>query len=588
MAGIAIFRAPSHGLVDDSTMQRLPLIHAQRCACPDRCWVIGTIVSLSLMFGGFITVSAEGVRQILYTKHHTFFIPFSTSELPNSESFKQVDSPPQVQLFVSSDRGRSWHPYQTRDRRENRFSFRAGQDGEFWFCVANYGAPQDSSKQPQLKVFVDSRPPEVDFRARRNAVGQVEISWNCNDITLDPCTIQLQYRLDTLSQWEPIGLEIPGVSPCQVEMMGVVKWWPPRAPKCEVRAMVQDKSGNTAARTKRLELADLPVVEPSSEAVAVKPKQSTTTSTTNLPPGLASPQPSSAVGSKHQLANVPPHHPQVQLPVPLSTPQKSPRPSPTPAPVGTGAQFSPNMPVPVAAEQKVQQQPDLVAPASPSGSVPRLTNSRRFHLDYTVEEARAENIDKVEVWWIRDGGNQWERMGFDEDLKSPYLVEIEEDGTFGFAILIKPHEGVTPSPPQNGRTADIRICVDTFSPEGRITAARYGTGIHQGCLHIFWEANDQNLTTLPISLAVSKSPEGPWQNIVSGIANTGRYDWLVNRPLPGEIYLRLVIEDAAGNRAVTVLPEPISSFGLAPRGRIQGIRPASVFRRFRPTPVVRQ
>ena len=63
------------------------------------------------------------------------------------------------------------------------------------FASADYDAPEDAGKRPQLKVIVDSEPPEIDFEAQRNAAGQVEITWACADATLDPNTIQLQYRL---------------------------------------------------------------------------------------------------------------------------------------------------------------------------------------------------------------------------------------------------------------------------------------------------------------------------------------------------------------------------------------------------------
>ena len=579
-------------------MQQLRLINARRFArhavgTPRHMPVSVAVFCLSLAFGGTPATAADGVRKILHTKHHTFFIPFSMRELANGDSTGLSQTPQRVELYVSGDQGRNWYPYQSREHHEDRFSFHAGRDGEYWFCVADYDAPEDAGKRPQLKVVVDSEPPEIDFEAQGNAAGQVEITWACADATLDPNTIQLQYRLDPRSQWAPISLEKPEASVNQIELRGTTKWWPPGAPQCEVQAIVQDKSGNSAQKSQQLVLANLATSATSPDAVVPTPHQPPPLASTNTQRPFVPPnQPTSRPPQDRPAAAAPgypvPPQPSFQ---PLFQPDNQlhpPRPSPTPMPLGTGglqpqAMFDPFSVVPGPGQTSPRgAQPPV------TGSAPRLTNSRRFHLDYEIEEARDENIDRIEIWWTLDGARQWELLGIDEDRQSPFLVETVGDGTIGFSVLVIPSQGVTRLPPHGGQPADIWIHVDTTPPEGRITSARYGTGVHQGRLQIFWQADDRNLTGRPISLEFSHSPEGPWENIVSGVANIGRYDWIVNQPLPGDIFLRLTIEDAAGNRSASILREPISSYGLAPRGHIQGIRPANHVPSFSPTPAVRR
>ena len=55
--------------------------------------------------------------------------------------------------------------------------------------------------------------------------------------------------------------------------------------------------------------------------------------------------------------------------------------------------------------------------------------------------------------------------------------------------------------------------------------------------------------------------------------NTGLYLWKADAALPSRVYLKLEAVDKSGNTGIHRLELPIDTKGLAPRGRIQGIRP---------------
>ena len=80
-----------------------------------------------------------------------------------------------------------------------------------------------------------------------------------------------------------------------------------------------------------------------------------------------------------------------------------------------------------------------------------------------------------------------------------------------------------------------------------------------GRLVISWEAADnQRLADRPIRLSYAETAAGPWNVIVQGLDNSGRYAWPVDDRLPPRVYLRLEVCDAAGNIAVAETPQPVA------------------------------
>jgi hypothetical protein len=217
--------------------------------------------------------------------------------------------------------------------------------------------------------------------------------------------------------------------------------------------------------------------------------------------------------------------------------------------------------------------PEEPVPA-PLGQRPRLTNSRRFSLDYDVEAVGPEGVAAVELWGTGDGGRTWAKWGADPDRASPFDVEVNNESTYGFRIVIVGKSGLATSAPQAGDAADIWVGIDATRPAARLTGAQYGQGDAAGKLEIRWEANDANLGPRPITLAISDRPDGQFTPIAAGLPNTGLYSWEFDPRSPRQIYLRLEVRDEAGNIAIDQLTEPIKVEGLEPKGRIRGFNPA--------------
>ena len=201
------------------------------------------------------------------------------------------------------------------------------------------------------------------------------------------------------------------------------------------------------------------------------------------------------------------------------------------------------------------------------------SNSKAFSLDYNIDNDPDAPISVVELWGTSDEGQTWQLWGKDPDRASPFDIEVETEGLFGFRMVIVGTNGLASNRPRNGDNADAWIHVDIEPPQAKIVSALYGKGKESGSMIIEYRANDEFFSDRPITLSYSQTPTGPWSTIASGVRNNGRYVWPADPSLPTSIYLRIEAHDAAGNVCVNQLDLPIDVEGIAPRGRIQGFRP---------------
>ncbi len=206
----------------------------------------------------------------------------------------------------------------------------------------------------------------------------------------------------------------------------------------------------------------------------------------------------------------------------------------------------------------------------------RFSGSRKFSLDYEVESAGRAGVEEVELWGSTDRGRTWKRWGADPDRQSPFDIETNRDGVYGFCIVVVSKNGLATPRPLEQSAPDVFVVVDTVKPQVRITGASYGEGDQTGALLIRYECLDDNLGSRPIALSFSDSFHGPWTTLAAGLENRGGYAWPADPQLPRQIYLRIDAADQAGNVGYQVLDTPIDVQGLAPRARIRGLNPISV------------
>ena len=199
--------------------------------------------------------------------------------------------------------------------------------------------------------------------------------------------------------------------------------------------------------------------------------------------------------------------------------------------------------------------------------------TRRFNLNYGIKAIDTSGVGKVILWATQDGGNSWKSWSTDPDNVSPVAVEVDNEGTYGFKVVIHSKDGLVGKPPTSGEAPDILVQIDLSTPQVKLTSAPYGSGRDVGKLIINWQATDANLTQRPIELSYSPNVNGPWTTIAKRLRNSGSFAWKVPKHVPENIFLRIDARDSAGNVGVFQLTAPLDISGLVPRGRILGVEP---------------
>ena len=203
----------------------------------------------------------------------------------------------------------------------------------------------------------------------------------------------------------------------------------------------------------------------------------------------------------------------------------------------------------------------------------QIIGSNRFRLNYGIDSIDPSGVGKVVLWITRDDGRSWKIWGTDPDRRSPFPVEVTEQGRYGFRIVVQSKDGLTGQGPSSGDDADIWIVVDTTAPLAQIVSVPYGRGTEAGKLIVNYRVADPLLTLRPITLSYAGNPAGPWEIIEEGLRNDSRYAWKVSREVPEQIYLKIEAADRAGNIGVHALSQPVDVSGLVPRGTIHGVTP---------------
>lgn len=569
------------------------------------------------------------------TKQNDVEIPFNVR--PGSTPETQ---PTSVRVFVSWDRGKSWHFYEEKRPEEAKFRFRAKQDGEFWFAtqtIDRAGRPDSAEpRSPQLRLIIDTQRPQLLVQTQVDNASNVNLTWSAADANLIPTSLKVEYQdaSGTGGAWQAVELApakstVPGVLNGQVTIH-------PTVSGClvNIRAEIADSAGNMGYYSQKLSLTPPKANGGSGLAYSPPPDPSATHwPTANATPGgvsnsqLAAADTGAREGEQVQIPNVvsnpfvgpgrltsarqssenlPPPSPasgsttleawrpsqQATIgadPLPPASQQTTALPADAQldATANTASPVFESLPGPAATPSAA---PDLAPPLAhpvetlPVGPTaeqiepataqrPRLTNSRRFSLEYDIQSVGPEGVSAVELWGTTDGGRTWSKWGQDPDRASPFDVEVNHEAVYGFRIVVVGKNGLATTTPQAGDAADIWVGVDLTRPNAKLTGAVYGQGDAAGKLDIRWQADDPHLGGRPVTILLGDRPDGPFTPIAAGLPNSGQYYWEYDPRSPRQIYLRLEVRDDAGNIAIDQLTDPIKVEGLEPKGQIRGFQP---------------
>ena len=133
----------------------------------------------------------------------------------------------------------------------------------------------------------------------------------------------------------------------------------------------------------------------------------------------------------------------------------------------------------------------LVAPRAPNAAGQQFVGSRTFALEYDLEEVGRWGVSKVELWGTRDGGQTWYRFAHDDDHRSPLVVTVDEEGLYGFRIVVESRLAAVGDAAEPGDAPELWVSVDLHRPIAELTAIEQGAGNLSDHLILRWRADGQ-------------------------------------------------------------------------------------------------
>jgi hypothetical protein len=515
--------------------------------------------------------TASVAAEPLLTNTTSFRIPFTVKSTGgrSTEGF--------AVLFGSRDGG----PMQQLQRvptATGGFRFSAPADGVWQFALRMTdaaGKPDKSSGplMPELEVIVDTTAPTLQLELVDAGDGTVLVNWVGKEEEFVPGSLSLKYAEGADGRWKP--LSVPPSSSGQT----TIRSRP--GTSVAVRAELADRVGNTGSISREIVLAATPVVPQSTPqlnngSVWNNPGRS-------LPPALSTP-----VGPS-PFSQVPPAaSPQTPLGSPgFPSAAMSPQyPAPTlpgraihltPQTLissqGTPGIYMPNATPPNQPWQSAAQQPGVLAQSTvPGQAASQLVADSVFNVAYAVEDIGPSGVSSVELFVTEDDGQQWFRYGNDTDLQSPMQVDVQGEGTFGFAIRVRNGVGFIDPPPQPGDRPEIVVTVDRTAPVVEIKMPQVHVS-GTASVQLEWNVRDSQQTAVRLEWASSAT--GPWVPVFDWQADRGHYEWPVSPNMPHSIHFRLLARDEAGNIGSAQTAQPVLIDLKRPKARMLGVQAVS-------------
>lgn len=542
------------------------MVHQSR----SRYFLANTLALGTTLFLGNAAVDAQNTRQqAIYWPRQELAIPFQLSSL---------GTPPEsLELEVSEDAGRSWQSVTKADPTQKQFQFQTQRDGDYWFRVKSLDQSGQVVDQPgeAMHIVIDSTKPVGQLLIDLDRKGDLQAEFRIVETSLDHSSIRLEYQTELDSAWKEVICKTEKGTQ-ENEWVGSATWTiPHQAAQLVVRLSGRDQAGNAFEVTRMPRLPKTALGHSGAMKFA-----STKQDGAQAPVGSGVAKPTLTLPAIPGGLNLAPAAPK----------KTSILNTPTPAPedkkqlyTSTGLPVrsieSPGPASPSSSEpstKQVSELPALEPPVSnPSNAKPNAlhSSSRSFELDYEIVNDPGSPIASIELWGTLDQGKTWERWGVDADRQSPFDIEVDTEGLFGFRMVIVGSNGLASRRPLPGDSADAWIHVDTTMPRARILSALAGKASDAGSLVIEYQAIDDHFIDRPISLYYSETMQGPWVPITQGAKNQGRFAWSGESHLPEKVYLKVQATDAAGNVGEHILDLPVDVQSAAPRGKIQGFRP---------------
>ncbi len=525
---------------------------------------LGLLGSLLALSAPALRVEAAPRKVVpIFHNKKAFRIPFNTDPAVRG-NLKEV------RLYVSNDYGASWKPAGKASPQDLSVSFRAPEDGEYWFAARSIDQKgkvtpsNDAEVEPSMKVIIDTTAPLATLEPLPRRAAVASVRWEVRDEHLDLSSLMIEYQPLGTREWRQVPVRKPA-------LIGMESWNAGTAEAVKVRLSVSDKAGNTQEQT--ITLGDGTPRNPSlsgpgqtPEAAAPPPLGSFASDGTELPPVQESGPPAMPNLASEPSFEAPPRgSAQPAAPAAMANPSDLGL-APTPS--------APQVNAAPPAQPQVNQAP--AAQAQPSAGKPELIGSPKFSLKYAVDDAGPSGPASVQLWVTQNGGRTWSQKSEDPDRQSPFDIDLGGEGTFGLQLVARSASGQGDKPPEPGDLPHILVEVDSTPPVVRLDPVKIENAPEGVKLTVTWHATDVHLG--PRCVMLTWRPDQPgarWETIAAQLDNTGQYIWNVPSNIPTKFHVRVDVMDTLGHRGWAESTEngPINIDRTRPKSRIIGLEP---------------
>jgi hypothetical protein len=197
--------------------------------------------------------------------------------------------------------------------------------------------------------------------------------------------------------------------------------------------------------------------------------------------------------------------------------------------------------------------PAEVKPTKAGAPLMRLVNTKRITLNFEVKDVGPSGLASVELWYTQDC-REWKKYEAPAQAQA-YVIEVDEEGMYGFTLLARSGLGLGKEPPQPGDQPQVWVFVDLTRPTVQLTEVTPAAG-RNNQITIAWKASDRNLGRQPITLSYAEKETGPWKVIASHLENTGKHMWQVPQGV-ARTFFKVEASDLAGNVGQAVSARPV-------------------------------
>src|SRR5207253_6511476 len=87
--------------------------------------------------------------------------------------------------------------------------------------------------------------------------------------------------------------------------------------------------------------------------------------------------------------------------------------------------------------------------ARPTAATVRMVNTKRISLNYEIKDVGPSGVSTVELWYTQDG-KKWEKSDAISKPRPPFVVDLKDEGLYGFTLVSRNGVGLGKRPPSVG------------------------------------------------------------------------------------------------------------------------------------------